>query len=75
MQNIDPCVRLCEARVTCRGVTWTRDTCQMKFRMSGAVSRDKSEVVQSVRMSCGELDLSGVLAGQIQGRSDNMRQE
>ena len=30
--DLATCVRMCRTRGTCRGVTWTRDTCQMKFR-------------------------------------------
>ena len=30
--DLSTCVRMCRTRGTCRGVTWTRDTCQMKFR-------------------------------------------
>ena len=62
-RDLDTCVRLCSSRDTCRGVTWTRDTCQMKFRMLGSVRRDKSLGVQSVRLSCGDLDIWAVLAG------------
>ena len=31
--DLATCVRMCKTRGTCRGVTWTRDTCQMKFRI------------------------------------------
>ena len=62
-RDLDTCVRLCRSRDTCRGVTWTRDTCQMKFRMLGSVRRDKGLGVQSVRLSCGGLDIRTVLAG------------
>ena len=60
---LDKCVEMCRSRDTCRGVTWTRDTCQMKSRMLGSVRRDKSVGVWSVRLSCGHLDIWGVLAG------------
>lgn len=61
--DLDTCVRMCRTRDTCRGVTWTRDTCQMKFRMLGSVRRDKSVGVWSVRLSCGDLDIGGLLSG------------
>ena len=62
-RDLDTCVRMCKLRDTCRGVTWTSDTCQMKFRMLGSVRRDKNVGVWSVRLSCGDLDIEGLISG------------